>query len=194
MDLRRICQLNWALTFLRPKHCSKRTLDMFLAQCLEAAEAGIHDPELFMFIMQGSRNRRSSDLYLKMRRNLITNKEKLFGGERGEAWAATLNNVFHSFASNRPTNFGKHKLVAAEDIDELLQHYEWDLCDAAPLLDADGICRLAETLQLLRSRAHVNIWWRVENRISELAVVHKQEYDQFQLAEIFRAFTRGQQN
>ena len=108
--------------------------------------------------------------------------------------ATNLNDIFHSFASNRPTKFGKHKLLAEDDIDELLQHYEWDLCDAALLLDAGGICRFAETLERLRSRAHVNIWWRVENRISELTMVHKHEYDQFQLAEIFRAFTRGQQN
>lgn len=59
----------------------------------------------------------------------------------------------------------------------MMLDYEVDLCDAAPFLDAQGICRLAEILYLLRSRAYVNIWWRVENRVSELAVVHKHEYN-----------------
>lgn len=82
---------------------------MFLSRALKAAEASIHDPEEFNYIMQGHRNRRSKDLYIKMRKSLVDNKEKLFTGQKGEAWAANLVNVLYSFACDRPTSFGQHR-------------------------------------------------------------------------------------
>lgn len=78
-------------------------------------------------------------------------------------------NLMYSFASNRPYKFGVYERYAKEEIDELLAHYEQDFCDAAPLLDADGITRLAQVMYLLKSKEFENIWWRIENRIHELA-------------------------
>jgi hypothetical protein len=52
-------------------------------------------------------------------------------------------NVLYSFASNKPTKFGVHIRYYKEQIDELLAHYEADLCEAAALLDAEGITRMA---------------------------------------------------
>ena len=45
-------------------------------------------------------------------------------------------------------------------------------------------------MYLLRTRSFNNIWWRVENRVSELAVTgHK--FDKFQLGDILRSFAKG---
>jgi hypothetical protein len=40
-------------------------------------------------------------------------------------------NLFFSFASNKPRNFGVYREYARDEIDELLAHYENDFCDAA---------------------------------------------------------------
>lgn len=42
-----------------------------------------------------------------------------------------LINMFFMFASSRPKNFGVYRVYAAEDLEELLAHYEHDLCEAA---------------------------------------------------------------
>mgnify|MGYP001410666563 CR=1 FL=1 len=52
-------------------------------------------------------------------------------------------NLFFSFASNKPRNFGVYREYAREEIDELLAHFENDFCDAAQYLDSEGITRLA---------------------------------------------------
>ena len=83
-------------------------------------------------------------------------------------WADNLANLFFSFASNRPKYYGVYKQVQRDDIDELLAHYETDLCEAAQYLDCEGITRLAQSLYLIKSKAFENIWWRVENRVIEL--------------------------
>jgi hypothetical protein len=36
-------------------------------------------------------------------------------------------NLLYSFASNRPNQFGTYKVYAAEDVDELLSHFDQDL-------------------------------------------------------------------
>ena len=55
-----------------------------------------------------------------------------------------------------------------DEIDEVLAHYEHDLCEAASYLDADGVTRLAQTLYLMKSKSFENIWWRIENRVHDL--------------------------
>ena len=77
-----------------------------------------------------------------------------------------MTNLLYSLASNSPKNFGIYRKYVREDIEELLAHYEDDLCDAAPYLDAEGITRLAQTLYLLKSKEFEGIWWRIENRVS----------------------------
>lgn len=98
-----------------------------------------------------------------------------------------------SLGANRPKHFGIRKNVERTDIDELLAHYEHDLCEAAQYLDADGVTRLAQALYLLKSKAYENIWWRVENRIHELAEVEG-ALDIFNVAKIIRSFSRSQEN
>lgn len=59
--------------------------------------------------------------------------------------------MIFSFASNRPRFYGVYKLYVRDDIEELLAHYEHDLIDACPFLDADDTTRLAQALYILKS-------------------------------------------
>lgn len=63
-----------------------------------------------------------------MRKVLISRKSQLFpetlqGKERAEMIIDTL----YCLASNRSTKHGVYKVYAANDVDELLTHYEDDL-------------------------------------------------------------------
>ena len=74
-----------------------------------------------------------------------------------------------------------------------MAHYEHDLCEAATYLDGDGVTRLAQTLYLLKSKAYENIWWRVENRVHDLAE-EEGALDMFHVTNIIRSFSRSQEN
>jgi hypothetical protein len=67
-------------------------------------------------------------------------------------WAINMVNLMFSFVSNKPSKFGVYVRYAKEEVDELLAHYEQDFCDAAPLLDAEGITRLAQVMYLFKSK------------------------------------------
>lgn len=102
-------------------------------------------------------------------------------------------NIFFSFVSNKPRNFGVYRGYAREEINELLAHYESDFCDAAQYLDAEGITRMAQVMYLLKNPAYENIWWRIENRVHELAEVDG-ALDHYNISTILRSFSRAQEN
>lgn len=52
---------------------------------------------------------------------------------------------------------------------------------------------MAQSLYLLKDETFENIWWRVENRIHELAEV-KGALDSYNVTNILRSFSRSQQN
>jgi len=108
-------------------------------------------------------------------------------------WATNMVNLMFSFVSNKPSKFGVYVRYAKEEVDELLAHYEQDFCEAAPLLDAEGITRLSQVMYLFKSKAFENIWWRIENRVHELAEV-KGALDTYNIATILRSFSRSQEN
>lgn len=75
-------------------------------------EKGLKSGEDFHHILQGFRNRKTLDFYLKLRSTLIDQKLVLSpppkeGGEK--AWATNLVNLFFSFASNKQREFGAYK-------------------------------------------------------------------------------------
>lgn len=200
LDLKQSCQMQWGTSQLKPRTTSVRFGNLLFAQALEKAEQGLNSPDEFHWIMQGHRNKSSKDLYLKMKQNLMDRKDILFQKPKSEAspdefkkWADDLVNTLFSLASNRPKHFGVYKAYARDEIDELLAHYEHDLCEAAPYLDADGATRLAQTLYLLKSKAYENIWWRVENRVHELAE-QDGALDVFNVTNIIRSFSKSQEN
>lgn len=114
----------WAVTSVKPRQVSVRLLDIFTGKAIEAAGAGITDPTDFHYIMQGHRNRKSKDLYMKMRSSLVNHKEHLVGSGSDARWASNLINLLYSFVTCKPTNFGVYRNYAKEDIDELIQTYE----------------------------------------------------------------------
>ena len=106
--------------------------------------------------------------------------------------AHRLANLFYMFASGRPKQWGVYKLYAAQDLDELIAHYEHDLCEAAEKADAEHLTRLAQALYILKTGEFENIWWRIENRTNELCEEGK--LDSYHVINILRAFSRSQGN
>lgn len=54
-----------------------------------------------------------------------------------------LTNVFITFATCRPKNYGIYKVYASEGLEELVAHYEHDLCEAGEHANAEQLTRLA---------------------------------------------------
>jgi len=90
-------------------------------------------------------------------------------------------------------NFGVYQDIAAQEIDELLSHYEDDFNEAASYLDGEGVTRLAQLMYLLKSKEYENVWWRIENRVHDLADVEG-ALDSYNIANILRSFSRSQEN
>ena len=100
-----------------------------------------------------------------------------------------LVNLFFTIASCRPKQFGVYKLYAEQELDELIAHYEHDLCEAAEGADAEQLTRLAQALYILKTDQYENIWQRLERKTHELA--HKKELDAYNVTNILRAFSRS---
>ena len=111
------------------------------------------------------------------------------------SWANNMVNLLFSLASNKPPRHGVYKIHAKDDIKELLTEYESDLCEAAEMghLDSHGITRMASMLYLFKDNSFENIWWRIENRVHELAE-QSGALDNFHLTNILRAFSRANDN
>jgi hypothetical protein len=78
-DLKNSCQLQWAVSQLRPKHTTPRLDNMLLKITLDHIEKGIETPEEFHHIMQGHRNKKQNDVYLKLKSSLIERRDLLIG-------------------------------------------------------------------------------------------------------------------
>ncbi len=93
------------------------------------------------------------------------------------------------FASSRPKQFGVYRVYAAQELEELIAHYEHDLCDAAEKANPEQLTRIAQAMYILKTDQFENIWWRIENRTNELAI--KGDLDIYHVVNILRAFSRG---
>lgn len=80
-----------------------------------------------------------------------------------------------------------------KEIEEILTIYEQDLFEASKHLDGDGITRMAQFLYMFKTREFEPIWWRIENRVHELAEV-KGALDMYNVVNIIRSFSRSQEN
>ena len=78
-ELKHTCQLQWAVSQIKPKHTSSRLDNMLQKVALDYIEKGIETPEDFHHIMQGHRNKKSNDIYLKLKASLIDRKDLLMG-------------------------------------------------------------------------------------------------------------------
>lgn len=95
--------------------------------------------------MQGFRNKQNKGLYQVIRKTLVDRKMEL------QLSGAQLIDLFFMFASSRPKNFGVYRVYAAEELEELLAHYEHDLCEAAEKADAESLTRLAQAMYILKT-------------------------------------------
>lgn len=74
-DLQHICQIQWTVTQLKPKYTSQRLdvmLHNFARERIEQGNISLVD---FHDIMQGFRNKKSKDFYLKLKAIMIDQKE-----------------------------------------------------------------------------------------------------------------------
>ena len=101
--------------------------------------------------------------------------------------------MFYSFASNRPRTFGVYNQGARQEIREIITNYEQDFVDVSQYLDAEHLTRFAQTLYLFKDDSFENIWWRIEDRVHELAE-QKGSLDSYHLVNLLRSFSRSQQN
>ena len=93
------------------------------------------------------------------------------------------------FAISRPKTFGVYRNYANEELEELIAHYEHDLCDAGEKADAEDLTRLAQALYILKTGEYENIWYRIEHRTNELAEEGKLDF--YNANNILRAFSRS---
>lgn len=138
-DTKQVSQLEWASSQLKPK----QTLARFNTLLMQHVQQKLPTASLneMIFIIQGFRNRQNKDLYQKVRQTIVDRKKHLF--TVAETRHEDLINLFYTFASNRPKHFGQMKLYAEDDRDELIAHYEHELCEAAEATDAEHLTRLA---------------------------------------------------
>ena len=124
---------------------------------------------------------------------MVDRKKELFPeGAQTEEGRNSMINLFYTFASCRPRQFGVYRVYAAEELDELVATYEHDLCEAGEGADAEHLTRLAQAMYILKTGEYENIFWRVERRANELAA--KEQLDIYNVTNILRAFSRGQHN
>jgi len=82
-----------------------------------------------LYIIQGFRNKQSKNLYQKVRKAIVDGRKHLLSSSDNKH--NDLINLIFTFASSRPKSFGNYRLIAADELDELIAHYEHDLCEAA---------------------------------------------------------------
>ena len=84
-------------------------------------------------------------MYQQVRRTLVERKEAL--ALKGDA----LLNLFYTFASCKPKTFGVYRHYAAEELEELLSHYEYELCEAAEAADGEHLTRIAQAMYIMKT-------------------------------------------
>lgn len=104
-DLKASCQMLWACTQQKPKRTSGRFDNLLFNIALQKVDSGQVTCEDIHHIMQGHRNKKSKDIYLKLKKIMITQKDSLnpppVPGQE-QKWAEQLVNLFYSFVSNKP--------------------------------------------------------------------------------------------
>jgi len=185
---------------LKPKHVTSRLNTLLIKRAIEAIDSGSAQTAADMIdIIQGFRQKKNKDLYQRVRKDLIARKTHLFPQaktpEEEKSRAQNIVNLFYSFASNRPQQFGLYKVYAAEEVNELLSHYEADLKEISEkegLLDPEHLTRLAQALYILKTGDFEGIFKRIEKRA--LAWAAQGKLDAYHVTNILRAFSHSQEN
>jgi hypothetical protein len=195
MNITQISQLEWATMEQKPKQVSARLNTLLQKRANESLETAT--VEQLCEILQGFRQRKNKDLYQKMRKVLITRKNALFpqaveASAEEKKRAESIVNLLYSFASNRPTNFGVYRVYAAEELNELLSHYEDELktiAETQGLLDGEHLTRLAQALYILKTNDYESVFRRIEGSAVNLHEARK--LDIYHVTNILRAFSHA---
>ena len=176
---------------LKPKQMVPRVNTLLMKSALESVDKCTALD--LSYIIQGFRQKNNKNLYMKVRQTMVDRKKQLFPeGAETEEGRNSMINLFYTFASCRPKNFGVYSVYAAQDLDELIATYEHELCEAGEGADAEHLTRLAQAMYILKIGDFENIFWRVERRANELA--HHEKLDIYNVTNILRAFSRSQNN
>ena len=76
---------------------------------------------------------------MKIKQQVLNNKVTV----SDEQTAIQTVNLLHGFITNSPKYFGIYKNYAKNDKEEILAHFEHELCEAAQYLDATNTVKLA---------------------------------------------------
>lgn len=136
------------MTEQKPKHVTERINSLLLSKILEQIDKA--SAFELMCILQGFRKRKSKEIYMRVRTNLLERKDKLFPKE-DKNLSENLINFLFTLASNRPTNFGTYRLYQEEQLTELLTYYEDELKEAIQTANPETLTRAAQTLYLLKT-------------------------------------------
>mmetsp|Transcript_8571 Transcript_8571/g.14460 ORF Transcript_8571/g.14460 Transcript_8571/m.14460 type:complete len:306 (+) Transcript_8571:891-1808(+) len=163
---------------------------------IEKVEQGNITIEEFHHILQGFRNKKSKDLFLKLKDFLLNSKDTFFppaqeGQEKRRS--EEIVNALFSLASNKPKNFGVYRVVVRDQIDEVIASYQEDIYEALKTGDGELVTRVAQFMYLFKTTEFENIWWRIENRVHEL-LEQEGALDIYNLTNIVRSFSRSQDN
>jgi hypothetical protein len=76
-ELKHICQIQWAVTQMKPKFTSARLDNMLYNLANEKIESGTMSVDDFHHITQGFRMKKTKDMYMKLRQILVDDKDRL---------------------------------------------------------------------------------------------------------------------
>lgn len=98
---------------LKPKQVTSRLNTLLQKRAQESIDGSplVND---FIDVLQGFRQRKNKDLYMRVRRQIIARKAAMFPlaktPEEEKKRAESMTNLLYSFASNRPNQFGVYKV------------------------------------------------------------------------------------
>ena len=191
MTMTQVCQMEWATMEQKPKQVSARLNTHLQKRAIEHIEKATASE--LIDILQGFRQRKSKDMYQRIRKSLIDRKTALFpqvqaGQEK--ARAELIINLFYTLASNRPKDFGVYKEYAKDELNEVLAHYEEELKEATLHVDVEHLVRLAQALYIFKTKEFETLFWKIE----DVAVQQVDKLDIYQITNLVRAFTHSQEN
>jgi hypothetical protein len=105
LTLTQVSQLEWATMELKPKQVSARLNTLLQKRAVEAIDGS---PSLvdMLDVLQGFRQRKNKDMYMRIRKQIIARKAAIFPAsknpEEAKKRSENIVNLIYTFASNRP--------------------------------------------------------------------------------------------
>jgi hypothetical protein len=105
LTLTQVSQLEWATMELKPKQVSARLNTLLQKRAVEAIDGSPSLSDL-LDVLQGFRQRKNKDMYMRIRKQIIARKGAIFPAsktpEEAKKRSENIVNLIYTFASNRP--------------------------------------------------------------------------------------------